>query len=187
MNEQELLSSEPRVSPVSNSDGQTIGGFAPSTIVFFVAFTCLLGAIWGFIDGNWVLVATEIPAVLSLVGIGLFARVRRSGRRVAMIGSAVGVLCVVELWIATAVFGARGTSLVLVVAVSSGLTVGIGGLWAAWDELVVSVVGAEVRDRPHARKDQSSARRSEIACVMSSISSQSRDNAVLHPRPQEED
>ena len=122
----------------SDSDGgddrdrQTIAGFEPSTIVLVVAVTCLLGLVWGVIDDNWVLVATETPAFLALIGVWLFARANRSGRRVAAIASAIGSLCAVELWVATAVFDARGMTLAVIVAVSSGMAVTAGGIWAVW-------------------------------------------------------
>ena len=132
MSKQDVLPSELLDGPTPDSNRQTVGGFAPSTIVFWVAITCLLGLVWGVIDENWVLVATEIPAVLALLAVWLFARARQSGRRVAIIGSAIGSLCAIELWIATALFGARGSSLAIVVAASTGITVGIGGLWAIW-------------------------------------------------------
>ena len=109
---------------------RTIGGFAPSTIVLFVGATCLAGLIWGAVDSNWVLVATEAPAVVALGFVWLFARANESGNRVAIIAAAIGALCTVELWIATAVLYARGTTLAIIVAVSTGLTVAIGGLWA---------------------------------------------------------
>ena len=113
-------------------DPQTIAGLAPSTLVLIVAFTCFLGLVWGVIDGNWVLVATEAPSVLALIGVWAFARAHRSRRRIAMIGSAIGALCMAELWIATAVFEARGMTLAVIVAASTGLTVALGGIWLIW-------------------------------------------------------
>lgn len=133
MTNQDLLPKRPhQSSSAADSDRQTIGGFAPSTIVLVVAFTCFLGLIWGVIDDNWVLVATETPSVLALLGVWAFARAHQSGRRVAIIAAAIGALCAVELWIATVVFDARGMALAIIVAASSGITVALGGIWAIW-------------------------------------------------------
>ncbi|MGH1489980.1 MAG: hypothetical protein ACRBK7_11420 [Acidimicrobiales bacterium] len=117
--------------PTEASEPQTIAGFAASTVVLFVAAACLLGLVWGAVDGDWVLVAVEGPAVLALVGVWLFTRANRAGHRVATIAAAIGALCAVELWIATAVFDARGTTLAVIAAASTGATVAIAGLWAA--------------------------------------------------------
>ncbi len=144
MSNQDLLSSKP-ASPAPDSQRQTIGGFAPSTIVLVVAFTCFLGLIWGIVDEDWVLVATEVPAVLALIGVWAFSRARKSGRQVALVGSAIGSLCAVELWIATAVFGATGTSLAVVVAASTGITVGVVGIWAIWSHQKRQEPGHRVR------------------------------------------
>lgn len=114
------------------SERQTIAGFATSTIVLFVAATCLLGLLWGAVDGDWVLVAVEAPAVLALLGVWLFVRAKQAGRRVAMIAAAIGALCSIELWIATAVFDASGVTLAVIAAASTGATVAIGGLLAVW-------------------------------------------------------
>lgn len=116
----------------SQSEQQTLAGFAPSTIVLFVAATCLLGLVWGVYDSNWVLVATEFPAVLALVGVWAFARANESGNRVALIASALGALCAVEVWIATAVLEARGLELAILVAFSTGLTVAVLAGWGLW-------------------------------------------------------
>lgn len=109
-----------------------LAGFAPSTIVLIVAASCLLGLLWGVFDSNWVLVATELPAVVALVGVWAFARANESGHRVALIASAIGALCAVELWIATAVLDARGMQLAVLVASSTGLTVAVLAGWAIW-------------------------------------------------------
>ncbi len=132
MTNQELHRPELIETPAPDSDRHTIGGFAPSTIILIVAFTCFLGLLWGVVDDNWVLVATEAPSVLALLGLWAFARAHKSGRRVAVIGSAIGAFCAIELWIATAVLDARGMTLALLVAASSGITVAVVGLWAVW-------------------------------------------------------
>ncbi len=116
----------------SEPQGQTILGIAPATVVLVVGATCLVGLVWGVVDNNWVLVATEAPATLALFGVWLYTRAHQAGNRVAIIASAIGSLCAVELWIATAVLDVRGAMLAAIVAASTGATVAVGGIWAIW-------------------------------------------------------
>lgn len=111
---------------------QGTAGFGPSTVILVVAATCLLGLIWGAIDSNWVLVATETPVVLALLAVWTFARANRSGNQATVIASAIGALCAVELWIATAVLHASGSTLAVIVAGSTAATFAAGGVWALW-------------------------------------------------------
>lgn len=125
----QLTTEHPTQAPPSSQEDR-LAGFRPSTIALIVAATCFAGLVWGAAERNWVLVATETPAVLALLGVWAMARARRSGRRVAIVASTIGALCSVELWIAMTVLDARGTTLAIIVAASTGLTVAAVGALA---------------------------------------------------------
>ena len=89
--------------------------FSASSVVLLVAATCFLGVIWGAVDGNWVLVAAEVPAVLALGLVWIMTRNRDTKSEAAKAASVIGLLCVVELWLATSVFDLRGVELAALV------------------------------------------------------------------------
>ncbi len=107
------------------SDG--ILGLRPTHLVLFVGFTCSLGLVWGTLSSNWVLVATEAPAVLALLAIWLHLRVRSGGSGLAKAAAGIGLLCSIELWVATQVFHASGLALAVTTALSTGV-LGVGAV-----------------------------------------------------------
>ena len=116
------------ISPV-RQDRDNPSRLRPESVVLIVAVVCSAGLVWGIVDANWVLVATEIPAVLALIAVAALGRARSSGREHAIVASGIGVACAVELWIATVVFDARGMQLAVIVAVSTAVTAAAGAVY----------------------------------------------------------
>lgn len=100
-------------------------GMSPGVVLLVVAATCALGILWGAVDRNWVLVATEVPSVAALLIVWFLTRHRKARSEAMKAAGAIGLLCAVELLMITVVFDTRGLQLAVAVA---GSTAAVGGI-----------------------------------------------------------
>ena len=122
-------SANPTNEQLTTEEPMSFRGFNRLAAILMIAAGCLAGAVWGVYTENWVLVAAEVPSVVGLLLVAALAATTTSRSVLVRAASIVGLLCLVEMAIATWVVEISGTRLAGVVALSSGLTTAVGVAW----------------------------------------------------------